>query len=122
MRFNVRFNDNFKSSQLIKIIEKRIKSISPKYKLKFKVSGESFINQSEILTKSISNSIKKVTNITPSLSTSGGTSDARFISEICPVLEFGLVGKTMHKSNEMVEIKNIKNLTKIYFELLNEIF
>ena len=56
------------------------------------------------------------------MSTSGGTSDARFISQICPVLEFGLVGKTMHKTNEMVEIKNINKLTEIYFELLNDIF
>ena len=67
-------------------------------------------------------SIKKITKIQPVLSTSGGTSDARFISQICPVLEFGLVGKTMHKTNEMVKINDIKNLTEIYFELLNDIF
>ena len=122
MSFNVRFSDNFRSKEIISIINKRIKSITTKYKLTSKVSGESFLNQSEILTNSISKSIKKVTNINPILSTAGGTSDARFISEICPVLEFGSIGKTMHKTNEMIEIKNIKKLTDIYFEFLKNIF
>ncbi len=122
LKFNVRFNDNFKSSEIIKIVKKRIKNVTSDYKLISKVSGESFINNSKIFTNSLVKSIKKITKIQPVLSTSGGTSDARFISQICPVLEFGLVGKTMHKTNEMVEIKNINKLTEIYFELLNDIF
>ncbi len=122
MKFNIRFNDNFKSSEIINIVHKRIKSVTLNYKLKHRVSGESFINKSEVLTKSLIKSIKEITNLNPSLSTSGGTSDARFICELCPVLEFGLIGKTMHQTNEMMEIKNIKNLTKIYFELIKNIF
>ncbi len=122
MKFNVRFNDNFNSSKIKSIIHQRIKFVTSKYKLTSKVSGESFINHSDVLTNAIVKSIKKVTNIKPQLSTSGGTSDARFISKICPVLEFGSIGKTMHKTNEMVELKNIEKLTEIYFEFLKNIF
>ena len=122
MKFNVRFNDNFNSSSVIKLIHKRIENITPKYKLSHVISGESFINSSEILTKTLIKSIEKVTKVKPILSTSGGTSDARFISQLCPVVEFGSVGKTMHKSNEMVEVKNIDKLTQIYLEFLNLMF
>ena len=122
MKFNVRFNDNFKSDEVIRIVNKRIRSVTSKFVLKSSISGESFINYSKTLTDSLIRSIKKVTNVNPSLSTSGGTSDARFICELCPVLEFGLVGKTMHQTNEMMEIKNIKKLTKIYLELIKNIF
>ncbi len=122
IRFNVRFNDNFKSSDIIKIVNERIKSVTKRYKLTSKVSGESFINYSDKLTKSLVKSIQTITKIKPILSTSGGTSDARFISEICPVLEFGAVGKTMHKANEMVELKNIKKLTEIYYQFINNVF
>ena len=66
--------------------------------------------------------LKKNTKIKPKLSTSGGTSDARFIRKISPCLEFGLVGKTMHKIDEAVSLKDLKNLTKIYSEILEEYF
>ena len=122
IKFNVRFNENFKSSDIIKIVNERIKSVTSKFKLSSKVSGESFINYSHTLTQSLVRSIKTVTKLKPSLSTSGGTSDARFISEICPVLEFGSVGKTMHKVNEQVDLKNINILTEIYYQFIDNIF
>ena len=122
VRFNVRFSDNFKSSEIIRIIKKRVRIITSNFKLSYKVSGESFINYSEMLTDTLTQSIKKITKISPELSTSGGTSDARFISKLCPVLEFGSIGKTMHKANEMIEIKNIEKLTQIYFEFLKIFF
>ena len=122
IRFNVRFNDKFNSQQVINLIKKRIKSVTTKYKLSSKVSGESFFNYSNILTDSLVRSIKTVTGCNPILSTTGGTSDARFISEICPVVEFGLVGKTMHKVNEMVEVRSIDKLTKIYHQFIKNIF
>ena len=120
--FNVRFNDKFNSEKIIKVIHSRIKKITKNYILTSKVSGESFINYSEFLIKCLTKSIKKVTNTTPELSTSGGTSDARFISEICPVLEFGSIGETMHKTNEMVSIKDIEKLSEIYYEFLKNVF
>ena len=66
--------------------------------------------------------IRDSTRIKPKLSTTGGTSDARFIRKISPCLEFGLVGKTMHKIDEAVSLKDLKNLTKIYAEILEEYF
>ena len=66
--------------------------------------------------------IKKVTKIKPKLSTSGGTSDLRFIRKISPGLEFGLVGKTMHKVDEAVSINDLRNLTKIYQSILQNFF
>ena len=80
-----------------------------------------FLWQSAFVTK-IQNIIKKYTKIKPKLSTSGGTSDARFIRKISSCLEFGLVGKTMHKIDEAVSLKDLKNLTKIYSEILEEYF
>lgn len=122
LRFNVRFNDNFKSGDIIKIINNRLKSSNCNYDLKTKVSGESFFNFSEKLTDSIVEAIKKVTKTEPELSTSGGTSDARFISKICPVIEFGIVGKTMHQINENISVTDIEKLSEIYFLFLKNIF
>ena len=65
---------------------------------------------------------KKITNKKPVLSTSGGTSDARFIKDIAPCVEFGLVGNTMHKINECVSINDLKKLKKIYYKILETYF
>ena len=70
----------------------------------------------------IQNVVKKITNIKPKLSTTGGTSDLRFIKAISPGLEFGLVGKTMHKVDETVSVKDLKNLTRIYQNILHNYF
>ena len=80
IKFNIRFNDNFNSKDLIKLLHERLNKTGEDYNLEVKVSGESF-NFSEKLTKAVVNSIKKVKKITPELSTTGGTSDARFISQ-----------------------------------------
>jgi succinyl-diaminopimelate desuccinylase len=122
IRFNIRFNDNFNSKQLVKLIKERISKKKVDFKLDYKVSGESFFNYSEKLTEALTKSIKKVTKIKTELSTSGGTSDARFISKICPVIEFGMIGKTMHQVNEYSRIDDIKELTKIYKFFLDNIF
>ena len=66
--------------------------------------------------------IKKITKINPVFSTTGGTSDARFIKKITPCLEFGLVNKTMHRVDECVSLKDLKNLTKIYYQILVKYF
>ena len=122
IKFNIRFNDNFNSKNLIKLLNDRLKKTKEDYNLKVKVSGESFFNFSEKLTRAVVNSIKKVKKITPELSTTGGTSDARFISKLCPVIEFGLIGETMHQINENVRIKDIKDLNNIYSNFLENIF
>ncbi|MDC3028581.1 succinyl-diaminopimelate desuccinylase [Candidatus Pelagibacter sp.] len=124
--FNVRFNNKHSSKSIKKKLNKIFKKISKKNKSKFKieyrVSGEAFLTKPNKTTFMIQNIIKKITKIKPKLSTTGGTSDLRFIKAICPGLEFGLVGKTMHKVDEAVSLKDLKNLTKIYLNILQNYF
>ena len=124
--FNIRFNNKHSSSSIKRKINKIVFKISKKNKSKFKidykVSGESFLTKPDKTTFMIQNIIKKVTKIKPKLSTTGGTSDLRFIRKISPGLEFGLVGKTMHKIDEAVSLKDLKNLTKIYANILQNYF
>ena len=122
IKFNVRFSDKHKSKDIIKLIKQRLNKTKSDYELNIKVSGESFHNSSKKLVDPLINSIKKVTTKTPKLSTSGGTSDARFISKICPVIEFGIVGKTMHKINENINIRDLEDLSKIYLNFINNVF
>jgi succinyl-diaminopimelate desuccinylase len=93
-----------------------------KFKIEYRVSGEAFLTKPNGTTFMIQNVIKKITKIKPKFSTTGGTSDARFIKQISPCLEFGLVGKTMHKVDEAVSIKDLKNLNKIYLNILLKYF
>ena len=93
-----------------------------KFKIEYRVSGEAFLTKPNETTFMIQNIIKKITKIRPKLSTSGGTSDLRFIKTISPGLEFGLVGKTMHKVDEAVSLKDLENLKKIYFYILQNYF
>ena len=86
------------------------------------ISGEAFITIPNKTTKMIQSVIKKITKIKPKLSTSGGTSDARFIRKISPCVEFGLVGKTMHKVDEAVSVSDLKKLTNIYKNILENYF
>ena len=124
--FNIRFNNKHSSSSIKKRLNKIFKRISKKnksnYKIEYRVSGEAFLTKPNKTTYMIQNIIKKITKIKPKLSTTGGTSDARFIRKISPCLEFGLVGKTMHKIDEAVSLKDLKNLTKIYQNILLEYF
>ena len=99
-----------------------IKKNKSKYKIEYRVSGEAFLTKANKTTFMIQNIIKRVTKIKPKLSTTGGTSDLRFIRKISPGLEFGLVGKTMHKVDEAVSLKDLKNLTKIYQYILKSYF
>ena len=124
--FNIRFNNKHSSNSIKKRLNKIFKKITKKNKTKFKieyrVSGEAFLTRPNKTTFMIQNIIKKVTRIKPKLSTTGGTSDLRFIKKISPGLEFGLVGKTMHKIDEAVSLRDLKNLTKIYIKILQNYF
>ena len=124
--FNIRFNNKHSSSSIKKRLNKIFKKICEKDKSKFKinyrVSGEAFLTKPNETTFMIQNIIRKITKIKPKLSTTGGTSDARFIKKIAPCLEFGLVGKTMHKVDEAVSLKDLKNLKKIYKNILQNYF
>ena len=124
--FNIRFNNKHSSNSIKKKLNKIFNKISKKNKSKFKieyrVSGESFLTKPNKTTFMIQNIVKRITKIKPKLSTTGGTSDLRFIRKISPGLEFGLVGKTMHKVDEAVSLKDLKNLTKIYQNILQNYF
>ena len=124
--FNIRFNDKHTSTslkkKLNKLISKTTRKYKSKYKIEYRISGEAFVTKPNSTTSMIQNIIKKVTKIKPILSTTGGTSDARFIRKISPRLEFGLVGKTMHKVDESVSLKDLKNLTTIYTNILKNYF
>ena len=124
--FNIRFNNKHSSSSIKKRLNKIFNKISKKnkarYKVEYRVSGEAFLTKANKTTSMIQNVIKKITKIKPKLSTTGGTSDLRFIRKISPGLEFGLVGKTMHKIDEAVSLKDLKNLTKIYQNILQNYF
>ncbi len=125
-KFNIRFNNLHSSKSLKKQISLIVKKLCKKNKCKFKinymVNGESFLtkpNKTIIMAKGV---IKKITKINPKFSTTGGTSDARFIKKISPCLEFGLVNKTMHKVDECVSVSDLRKLTNIYKNILIEYF
>ena len=124
--FNIRFNNKHSSSSIKKKINQIIKKVSKKnnskFKIDYRVSGEAFLTKPNNTTFMIQGIIKKITKIKPQFSTTGGTSDARFIRKIAPCLEFGLVGKTMHKVDEAVSLSDLKKLTRIYTEVLKNYF
>ena len=124
--FNIRFNNKHSSTSLKNKINKVIKKISAKnkskYKIEYSVSGEAILTNPKKTAFMIQDVIKKITKIKPKLSTTGGTSDARFIRKIAPCLEFGLVGKTMHKVDEAVSLSDLKKLTLIYSNILKNYF
>ncbi len=125
-QFNIRYNNFHTSISLKKKINMVIKNISKKNKCNFKVeyitNGDSFLTKPEKTIQMAKKIIKKITKISPKFSTTGGTSDARFIRKISPCLEFGLVNKTMHKVDECVSVSDLKKLTNIYQNILLEYF
>ncbi len=125
-QFNIRYNNVHTAKSLKKKINTVIKNICKKNKCNHKVeyvaSGDAFLTKPEKTILMARKIIKKVTKINPKFSTTGGTSDARFIRKISPCLEFGLVNKTMHKVDECVSISDLKKLTKIYHDILVEYF
>ena len=120
--FNIRFNTNHTIKSLTKWIKKEFNKVGLKYKLDTYVSGNAFLTKPGKFSALVQNCAKKVTKIKPKFATDGGTSDARFIKDYTNVVEFGLVGKTMHTNNERVSLGDLKNLTKIYKLILDEYF
>ena len=120
--FNIRYNDLHNSDTLKEKLREVLNSIDHNYELDIYVSGESFLTPPGHLSNVMSQAVETVTGKTPELSTTGGTSDARFIKDYCPVAEFGLTGKTMHKSDECVAVKDLETLTEIYSVILEKFF
>lgn len=122
--FNIRFNDSHSGESLSNGLQETLSIAAggAHFELDIKVSGESFVTPPGDLSALVSEAVEHVTGETPELSTSGGTSDARFIQAACPVCEFGLTGQTMHKADERVATKDLQNLTEIYHRILDRYF
>ena len=121
---NIRFNNLHNAESLTEWLRSEINNFDSDVKIEFeaKLTGESFITPLGVLSELVTEAARAVTTITPKISTSGGTSDARFIQSHCPIIEFGLVGKRMHAIDERVSIDDVLNLTKIYHKILEGYF
>jgi succinyl-diaminopimelate desuccinylase len=123
---NIRFNDAHDSASLIAWIQAEIGRVAAEFgvtgEMQVKVSGESFLTPPGPLSDLVARAVEAETGVMPVLSTTGGTSDARFVKDHCPVVEFGLVGQTMHQVDERVEIDQIHQLKAIYTQILRDYF
>ncbi|MFA8442096.1 succinyl-diaminopimelate desuccinylase [Yoonia sp.] len=123
---NIRFNDTHTSAELTAWMQESADAVAAEFgvriEMRVRVSGESFVTPPGELSDLIGKAVAAETGRTPELSTSGGTSDARFVKHHCPVVEFGLVGKTMHQVDERVEVAQIEQLKTIYKRILTDYF
>ena len=123
---NIRFNDTHTSTELTDWMQQEADTVAAAFgvrvEMRVRVSGESFITPPGALSDLISTAVEAETGRKPELSTSGGTSDARFVKHHCPVVEFGLVGKTMHQVDERVAVDQIGQLKAIYKRILTDYF
>ncbi len=123
---NIRFNDTHSSDSLTEWLRAEADKVAADFGVEIamttQVSGESFITPPGDLSDLVAAAVQAETGVTPELSTSGGTSDARFVKNHCPVVEFGLVGKTMHQVDERVEVAQIEQLKSIYIRILRDYF
>ena len=120
--FNVRFNDRHSAAAVEAWLRRRLDGIGGAYDLEIAVSGESFVTAPGRLSDAIGAAVEARGGGRPALGTGGGTSDARFIKDVCAVAEFGLVGQTMHKVDERVALADLVALTDIYTDVLGRYF
>jgi len=116
--FNIRFNDMHSGASLRAWIEGIVAEAGGEVEVVVEISGESFLTPPGPLSARLAEAVAAETGLSPDLSTTGGTSDARFIKNFCPVVEFGLVGQSMHKSDEQVAVADLETLTRIYHRVL----
>jgi succinyl-diaminopimelate desuccinylase len=125
-RFNVRFNDKHTLDSLKKLLEQRAaRAAGGKIKFSFQWEPSNagvFVTKPGPFTELVAGAVAEVTGRKPELSTTGGTSDARFITQYCPVVEFGLVGQTMHQIDERVPIADLRALTAVYRKIIDRYF
>lgn len=122
-RFNVRFNDHYSLASLEQEIRRRLDRAGTRYELAIQAgASESFITAPGPFVDIVAGAVEAVTGRRPQASTSGGTSDARFIKTLCPVVEFGLVGQTMHKVDEATPVSDVTDLAAIYSQIITHYF
>jgi succinyl-diaminopimelate desuccinylase len=120
--FNIRFNDRWTGETLKRWLTKRLDMVGGRYTLDVAVSGEAFLVPPGAIGERLAEAVRRVTGKTPEFSTTGGTSDARFIKACCPVAEFGLVGQTAHQVDERAALADLAALTEIYDTFLGLYF
>ena len=120
--FNIRFNTEQTSDDLEKWLREQCDAVGGDYTLNINIGAKPFLTQPGPFTDLISDAVEEVTGIKPALTTTGGTSDARFIHHHCPVAEFGLISETMHKVDEQASVSDIEQLTRIYSRILELYF
>ena len=120
--FNIRFNDRHTSKTIDAWLRDRFDAVGGRYDMDVKVTGEAFLTPPGPLSTLIADAVEQVTGKRPELSTTGGTSDARFIKDHCPVAEFGLIGATMHMVDESIPLDAVETLTEIYHRVLDGYF
>ncbi|MCH7942755.1 MAG: succinyl-diaminopimelate desuccinylase [Proteobacteria bacterium] len=120
--FNIRFNDRHTGTSLAAWMREVCARHAGDHELEIRIGGEAFLTPPGSLSDAIAVAIEQVIGVTPELSTTGGTSDARFIKDHCPVVEFGLAGRTMHQVDECVPVADLYALTDVYAALLDNFF
>jgi succinyl-diaminopimelate desuccinylase len=120
-RLSIRFNDLHSGEALVAMVKGIAHDVDPVTQVVARISGEAFLTPPGELSSLVAGAIRDVTGIEPELSTTGGTSDARFLSRLCPVVEFGLPNATMHKLDEAVALSDIETLTRIYATIIDRV-
>jgi succinyl-diaminopimelate desuccinylase len=121
-RLNIRFNTEHSGASLSTWLKELLTQFAPNHDLTIRISGEAFLSPPGKLSALVSNSVCAITGLAPEFSTTGGTSDARFIQAMCPVIEFGLVGQSMHKVDEHVAVDDINVLRAIYADMIKSYY
>ena len=121
-QLNIRFNNLHKGADLVAMVEEIAEQEAPGAKVKARISGEAFLTPPGPLYDVVVESVREETGLAPELSTSGGTSDGRFLIKLCPVVDFGLPNATMHKVGECASVEDIRALSRIYRRVLEKVF
>ena len=117
-QLNIRFNDLHRGEELVELVRRTVAQIAPAARVEARISGEAFLTPPGPLHELVTQAIREETGITPALSTSGGTSDGRFLIKLCPVIDLGLPNATMHKLDEAAAIEDLHKLTAIYARII----
>jgi succinyl-diaminopimelate desuccinylase len=120
-QLNIRFNNLHRGADLVKLVEEIAEREAPGARVRSRISGESFLTPPGQLYDVVVQAIEEETGLTPELSTSGGTSDGRFLIQLCPVVDFGLPNATMHKIGECAGVEDIRALSRIYQRILHKV-
>jgi succinyl-diaminopimelate desuccinylase len=120
IQLNIRFNDLHRGDDLVALVRRTAEAEAPGATVEAKISGEAFLTPPGRLYELVTEAIREETGMEPVLSTSGGTSDGRYLIRLCPVVDFGLPNATMHKLDEAAAVEDIHALQRIYGRILRE--